>query len=56
LSEYLYENAAGENIMGSKRRGREREREQQISGVRDRALGRNGNGVGQKWPLVKLNT
>ena len=35
---------------------REREREQQINGVRDRALGRNGNGKGQKWLLVKLDT
>ncbi len=34
---------------------REREREQWINGVRDRALYRNGNGVGQKWLLVKVN-
>ncbi len=34
----------------------EREREQQISGVRDGALDRNGSGVGQKWPLVKMDT
>jgi hypothetical protein len=31
----------------------ERDREQQISGVRDRALDRNGNDMGQKWSLVK---
>ncbi len=35
---------------------REREREQQISRVRDGALDRNGNGVGQKWTLVKKDT
>ncbi len=34
----------------------EGEREQQINSVRDRALDRNGRGVGQKWPLEKLNT
>jgi hypothetical protein len=34
---------------------REREREQQINGVRDVAFDRNGSGVGQKWLLVKLN-
>ncbi len=35
------------------------EREQHIkrvNRVRDRALDRNGSGVGQKWPLVKLKT
>ena len=42
--------------MGSRGRRREREREQQINRVRDGALDRNGNGVGQKWPLEKLNT
>jgi hypothetical protein len=31
----------------------EREREQQINGVRDGALDRDGNGVHQKWLLVK---
>ncbi len=31
------------------------EREQQINGVRDRALDRNGSSVGQKWALEKLN-
>ncbi len=35
---------------------RERERKQQINGERDEALDRNGSGMGQKWPLVKLNT
>ncbi len=35
---------------------REREREQQINRVRDGALDRNGNGVGQKCPFVILNT
>jgi hypothetical protein len=40
----------------SGRRGRERERERQINGARDGALERNGNGVGQKWPLGKLDT
>ncbi len=39
-----------------KERERERERDQQVNGVRDRALDRNGNGVGQKWPLVKMDT
>ncbi len=29
----------------------EKEREQQINWARDRALDRNGSGVGQKWPL-----
>ncbi len=33
----------------------EREREQQINGVSDGTLDRNGSGVGQKWLLVKLN-
>ncbi len=37
-------------------REKERERKQKINGVRDEALDRNGSGVGQKWPLVKLNT
>jgi hypothetical protein len=32
------------------------EREQQINRVRDGALDRNGSGMGQKWPLEKLNT
>ncbi len=31
----------------------EREREQQINGVREGALVRNGNVVDWKWPLVK---
>jgi hypothetical protein len=31
------------------------EREQQINEVRDGALDRNGSGMGQKWPLEKLN-
>jgi len=34
---------------------RERKREEQIYRVRDWVLDRNGNGVGQKWPLEKLN-
>ncbi len=34
----------------------EREREQQINEVRDGALDKNGSGIGQKWPLEKLNT
>ncbi len=34
----------------------EREIEQQTSGVRDGAFDRNGNGVGQKWTLVKVDT
>jgi hypothetical protein len=33
-----------------------REREQQINGVRDGALDRNGNDVGWKWQLVKKDT
>ncbi len=36
--------------------GREREREQWINRVRDGALDSNGSGMGQKWPLEKLNT
>ncbi len=32
----------------------EREREEQINRVRDRLLGRNENGVGKKWLLVKI--
>jgi hypothetical protein len=34
-------------------REREREREQQIKGVREGALVRNENGMGWKWPLGK---
>jgi hypothetical protein len=34
----------------------EREREQQISRVREGALDRNGNDMGQKWSLVKKDT
>ncbi len=34
-------------------KGGDREREQQISGVRDGALDRIGNHVCLKWPLVK---
>jgi len=34
---------------------RKREREQRINGMRDGVLDRNGNGVGQKWPLEKLS-
>jgi hypothetical protein len=34
----------------------EREREQQINGVREGALGRNGNVVGWKWLLVEKDT
>jgi hypothetical protein len=48
LLEYLYQMATGEN--------RKREREQQISRVRDRALDINRNGVGWKWLLVKKDT
>jgi hypothetical protein len=55
-SEYLYENATGENRVWSKWKGRGREIEQQISRVGDRALDRNGNGMGQKWLLVKKDT
>jgi len=42
-SEYLCGMATGENRVWSKQRGRERE--QQINGVRDGVLDRNGNGV-----------
>jgi hypothetical protein len=48
-SEHLCEIATGEIRVGSKLRGREREREQWIYGVRDGALDRNGNGMGWKW-------
>jgi hypothetical protein len=34
----------------------EREREQQINGVREGALVRNGNVADWKWPLVKKDT
>ncbi len=34
----------------------EGDREQQINRVREGALVMNGNGMGQKWSLVKLNT
>jgi hypothetical protein len=34
----------------------EREREQQISRVRDKALEGFGNGAGWKWPLGKKDT
>ncbi len=34
----------------------ESEREQQINGVRDRALDRNRNVVVWKWPLFKKDT
>jgi hypothetical protein len=34
----------------------EGDREQQIDGVREGAWVINRNGVGQKWPFVKLNT
>jgi len=37
--------ATGENRLGSKQ-SREKEREQQINGVRDRAIDGNRNGVG----------
>jgi hypothetical protein len=37
-------------------REEEREREQGINGERDGALGRDGNGVGKKWQLVKMDT
>ncbi len=37
-------------------REREGEREQWVNGVRDGALDRNGNGVGKKWPVVKMDT
>jgi hypothetical protein len=39
---------------GSKQR--ERERDRQISRVRDRASDRSGNGVGWKCPFVKKDT
>ncbi len=47
--------------MGSQRREREREREREkesshINRVRDGAFGKNGNGMGMKWPLVKKDT
>jgi hypothetical protein len=35
---------------------REREQIKKVNRVRDRALDRNGSGVGQKWMLVKLKT
>ncbi len=56
LSQYLYEITTDGDRVGSEWRGREIERKQWINGVRDGALDRNGNGVGQKWPLVKMDT
>ncbi len=44
--EYLYQILTGENRVGSKRREGEREREEQINGVRDGALEKFGNGMG----------
>jgi hypothetical protein len=38
LSEYLYQMVTGENGVGSKWRERERERDEQITGVRDGVL------------------
>jgi hypothetical protein len=55
LAEYLCKITRGETEWGVDGEG-EREREQQINGVRDRALDRNGSGMGQKWPLDILNT
>jgi hypothetical protein len=52
-SEYLYQMSTGENRVGSTSRGREIEGEQQINGVRDRTLGRIGNGVDWKIRFVK---
>jgi hypothetical protein len=51
--EYLCEITTVENVVG---RERERGREEQISGVREGALLRNGNGMGWKWPFVKKDT
>ncbi len=42
-------------VSGERERERERERQRQINGVRDGTLDRNGNGMGQKWPLVKMD-
>ncbi len=50
-SEYLHQMASGENRVGSK--WREREREEQICGVRDGALEIFRNGVDWKQSLGK---
>jgi hypothetical protein len=52
ITDYLYEMVAGKSKVGNKRnRGRERDREEQIKGVRGGAWERTKNGVGCKWPL-----
>jgi hypothetical protein len=43
LSEYLFEIPTNEESVGSQWRGREREREQWINGVRDGVLAGTGN-------------
>jgi hypothetical protein len=53
ISEYLCKITTGETEWGV---DGEREREEWINRVRDGALDRNGNGVGQKWLLVKMDT
>ncbi len=45
LSGYLYQMVTGENRVGSKLTGRERDREELINGVRDRVLEGFGNCV-----------
>jgi hypothetical protein len=54
LAEFLYEITTGEAEWGVDRRGGEREREQQIKGVREGELDRDVIGVSQKWPLESL--
>ncbi len=38
-------------VQNQQRRGRERERDERIKGVRDGVQERTKNGVGWKWPL-----
>ncbi len=55
LSSYWYRwKWSGESK--ERERERERERECQNNRVSDKALVGNGDGVGQKWPLVKSNS
>ncbi len=56
ITEYSCEIITGVAEWGVEGEGGEKERDQHINIERDGALDRNGNGIGQKWPLEKLNT
>jgi hypothetical protein len=53
-SEYLCKIATGEDRVGRKGEGGERQRKQCINRVSNGVLDRNGKGMGWKWPLGKL--